>query len=262
MRIVARSVLAEAGIEGEICRDLPALTQAIAAGAGVALVTDEAIRHGDLQPLAAWIEDQPPWSDFPFVLLTIRGGGTERNPAAQRLAGVLGNVTFLERPFHPMTLISTVSTALRGRRRQYEARARLEEVREGEERLRLALRAGRLGSWELDLTTLALTASERCKANFGRPAQAVLSYADLVESVHPADRSRMQAAVADFCFDRQGLRHRTPGGVAGRHDPLGRDQGARGVRQQRPSAPDGRGIVGHHRPEGGGGGTRPAERSS
>ena len=44
---------------------------------------------------------------------------------------------------------------------------------------------------------MALTASERCKANFGRPAQAVLSYADLVESVHPADRSRMQAAMAD-----------------------------------------------------------------
>jgi len=195
--IVARSVLAEAGIDGEICRDLQDLTQAIAAGAGAALVTDEAIRNGDLQPLSAWIEDQPPWSDFPFVLLTIRGGGTERNPAAQRLAGVLGNVTFLERPFHPMTLVSTVSTALRGRRRQYEARARLEEVREGEERLRLALRAGRLGSWELDLATLALTASERCKANFGRPAQAVLSYADLVESVHPADRSRMLAAVSD-----------------------------------------------------------------
>ena len=90
MRTVARSVLAEAGIEGEICRDLPALTQAIAAGAGAALVTEEAIRHGDLQPLAAWIEDQPPWSDFPFVLLTIRGGGTERNPAAQRLGGGAG----------------------------------------------------------------------------------------------------------------------------------------------------------------------------
>jgi PAS domain S-box-containing protein len=194
--IVARSVLAEAGIEGEICRDLKDLTQAIAAGAGAALVTDEAIRHGDLQPLSAWLEEQPPWSDFPFVLLTIRGGGTDRNPAAQRLAGLLGNVTFLERPFHPMTLVSTVSTALRGRRRQYEARARIEEVREGEDRLRLALKAGRLGSWELDLTTLMLTASERCKANFGRPAQAVLSYADLVESVHPADRSRMRAAVS------------------------------------------------------------------
>jgi DNA-binding NtrC family response regulator len=175
---VAQSILAEAGIEGEICRDLPALTRAIAAGAGAAVVTDEAIRHGDLQALAAWIDEQPPWSDFPFVLLTVRGGGTERNPSAQRAAGLLGNVTFLERPFHPMTLISTVSTALRGRRRQYEASARLEEVREGEERLRLALQAGRLGSWEIDLDTMALTLSERCRTNFGMIAQAPLSYAE------------------------------------------------------------------------------------
>lgn len=192
---VAQSILAEAGIDGEICLDLRRLTQAIAAGAGAALVTEEAIRHGDLQALAAWIDGQPPWSDFPFVLLTVRGGGTERNPAAQRLAGLLGNVTFLERPFHPMTLISTVATALRGRRRQYEARARLEEVREGEERLRLALQAGRLGSWELDLDTMTLTSSERCKANFGMAAQATLSYAEMLEMVHPADRAHIRQAM-------------------------------------------------------------------
>jgi two-component sensor histidine kinase len=38
-------------------------------------------------------------------------------------------VTFLERPFHPTTLVSVVQTALRGRRRQYEARERLETLR-------------------------------------------------------------------------------------------------------------------------------------
>ena len=76
-------------------------------------------------PLNAWLEAQPEWSDFPFILLTRRGGGIERNPAAARLLGTLGNVTFLERPFHPTTLISLAQSALRGRRRQYEARARL-----------------------------------------------------------------------------------------------------------------------------------------
>ena len=35
---------------------------------------------------------------------------------------------FLERPFHPTTLASVVRTAIRGRRRQYEARARLAEL--------------------------------------------------------------------------------------------------------------------------------------
>ncbi|WP_380872335.1 histidine kinase [Sphingomonas sp. DBB INV C78] len=54
----------------------------------------------------------------------------ERNPAAGRYLHALGNVTFLERPFHPTTLISLAQSALRGRRRQYEARARLDQLRE------------------------------------------------------------------------------------------------------------------------------------
>jgi signal transduction histidine kinase/CheY-like chemotaxis protein len=62
------------------------------------------------------------------VLLTQRGGGLERNPEAGRFLDILGNVTFLERPFHPTTFISLAQSALRGRRRQYEARARLEEL--------------------------------------------------------------------------------------------------------------------------------------
>ena len=44
----------------------------------------------------------------------------------------LGNVAFLERPFHPTTLVSVVRTAIRARRRQYEARSRLNELRESE----------------------------------------------------------------------------------------------------------------------------------
>ncbi len=58
-------------------------------------------------------------------LLTHRGGGLERNPAAARHLEMLGNVTFLERPFHPTTLISLARSALRARRRQYEARSGL-----------------------------------------------------------------------------------------------------------------------------------------
>ena len=83
-------------------------------------------------------QSQPPWSDFPFVLLTERGGGLERNPTAARQTQALGNVVFLERPFHPTTLISVVRTALRGRLRQYEARARLEALSESESHARSA----------------------------------------------------------------------------------------------------------------------------
>ena len=136
---IAADILRSAGIAAEVCPDMPALVREIAQGAGFALVTDESFRTADLKGLSCWLSDQPPWSDFAFVLLTLRGGGIERNPALARLSDVLGNVIFLERPFHPSTLVSVARSALRGRRRQYEARARLEDLHRSEERLRSAL---------------------------------------------------------------------------------------------------------------------------
>jgi signal transduction histidine kinase/ActR/RegA family two-component response regulator len=126
--LVAQAMLEEAGLRGAIAQSIPALVTLLSEGAGFALVTEEALAGADLRELADWIGDQPEWSDFPFVLLTQRGGGLERNPAATRYLHVLGNVTFLERPFHPTTLISLGRSAVRGRRRQYEARARMEEL--------------------------------------------------------------------------------------------------------------------------------------
>ena len=133
---VAASVLAEAGLRTQICADLPALLSGIDNGAGFALVTEEALHNRDLHPLVGWLQNQPKCSDFPFILLIRRGGGLERNPSAARYLEVLGNVNFLERPFHPTTLISLARSALRGRRRQYDARARLEELHRGAEKYR------------------------------------------------------------------------------------------------------------------------------
>ncbi|MET3665023.1 response regulator [Caulobacter sp. 1776] len=129
---IAAAVLREAEVAVTICKDLEALHLEIHDGAGLAIVVDEALRNADLAPLARWIQGQPSWSDFPFLVLTQRGGSVERNPVAKRLSATLGNVSFLERPFHPTTLVSAVRTALRGRSRQYEARERLEEIRRGE----------------------------------------------------------------------------------------------------------------------------------
>jgi len=125
---VARGMLGEAGLHGEVVEDVTQLVALLKAGAGFAVVTEEALAGSDLHALSDWLDAQPEWSDFPFVLLTRRGGGLERNPEAGRFLDVLGNVTFLERPFHPTTFVSLAQSALRGRRRQYEARARLEEL--------------------------------------------------------------------------------------------------------------------------------------
>ena len=126
--IVARAMLQEAGLLAVIVSGASQLVHELLAGAGFALLTEESLVGADLTKLADWLKGQPEWSDFPFVLLTQRGGGLERNPSARRYLEVLGNVTFLERPFHPTTLISLAQSALRGRRRQYEARARLEQL--------------------------------------------------------------------------------------------------------------------------------------
>ena len=126
--LVAGAMLEEAGLNCTVVRDVPQLVDELRAGAGFVLVTEEAIAGADLKLLSTWLVAQPEWSDLPFVLLTLRGGGLERNPSARRYLEVLGNVTFLERPFHPTTLISLAQSALRGRRRQYDARTRLEEL--------------------------------------------------------------------------------------------------------------------------------------
>ncbi|MEJ5976677.1 response regulator [Novosphingobium sp. PS1R-30] len=193
---VAAELLRESGIEAIIAPSVSALAAELSAGAGFAVVTEEALRLADLRDLVGFISGQEEWSDLPFIVLTARGGGLERNPAASRLLDLLGNVTFLERPFHPTTLLSLAQSALRARRRQYEARRRLETIREGEERLRLALAAGGLGAWELDISVGELDASDECKAHFGRRKGDPFTYADLLLSVHPDDRAYMQASVA------------------------------------------------------------------
>jgi signal transduction histidine kinase len=135
---VAASILRDSGLIAEICADLQMLTEKITEGAGLAVLTDAVIRHADVRSLAAWVGSQPSWSDFPFILLTERGTGLERNPAASREMSTLGNLVFLERPFHPTTFVSVVRTALRGRLRQYEARAHLEALHASEAQARSA----------------------------------------------------------------------------------------------------------------------------
>jgi signal transduction histidine kinase len=126
--VVAKGLLRDANLQSYICLDVEELLQEVRAGADCAIVTEEALRNSDLRSLAAWVAAQPAWSDFPFIVLTEHGGGIERNPAAANLMQILGNVTFLERPFHPTTLISVAQAGLRSRIKQHECRRLNEEL--------------------------------------------------------------------------------------------------------------------------------------
>jgi len=188
---IAMRILDEAGYPATIARDVPELVRELGAGAGLAIIADEALRNTDMTPLLELLGRQPPWSDLPIVLLT---HGPDHNPSA-RMGNLLGNVTFLERPFHPVTLVSLVMTAVRGRRRQYEARARMEDLHESEGRLQNALKAGRLGSWVLEAEYLKLTCSDITKSHYGRDEQNTFGYDDWLAAVYFEDQPRMQSAL-------------------------------------------------------------------
>jgi PAS domain S-box-containing protein len=145
--VIAAGVFGEARIDSFACFTVEALVAELGVGAGFVLVTEEALLGSDIRSLSAWINAQPEWSDLPFVLLTHRGGGLERNPDAGRFLDTLGNVTFLERPFHPTTLVSLAQSALRGRRRQYDARGRLDELQESEDHFRHTVELNSQVAW-------------------------------------------------------------------------------------------------------------------
>jgi two-component sensor histidine kinase/PAS domain-containing protein len=91
------------------------------------------------------------------------------------------------------------------RKHEREREEVLAHMAESEARLRLALNAGHLGSWELIPSTGAFTTSAICRANFGRGPDEPFSYADLIASIHPDDRVMQAEAVAQALATRTDL---------------------------------------------------------
>jgi signal transduction histidine kinase/ActR/RegA family two-component response regulator len=130
---VMAQVLTREGHDCHVCADVDALAGELETGAGVALITEESLL-ADRSRLADWLAAQPAWSDFPFILLATKRAG-RRPRDAQIVLEQMGNVVVLERPIHGETLVSAVTSALRGRRRQYEARRLLDDLTSAEDRL-------------------------------------------------------------------------------------------------------------------------------
>src|ERR671926_272087 len=86
---VAATILGEVGLVSTVCPDLDALVSGLDQAGGV-IATEEALLHSDRRALADWIHRQPPWSDFPFVLLTSRGGSVDAGLTELFLTELLG----------------------------------------------------------------------------------------------------------------------------------------------------------------------------
>ncbi|WP_230550507.1 hybrid sensor histidine kinase/response regulator [Reyranella aquatilis] len=166
---VACALIRQTGVECVPCSSLSAVVDVLDDDVAFLLITEEAIRGADLRPLSDWLGKQPPWSDMPFLLVTDHGGGPERNPIASRWLETLGNVSFIERPFHPTTLLSVARAAVKGRRRQHDTRRLLANLWESDQRLRTALHAGRLAAWEFDFPSSRLTVAAEGKTILGLP---------------------------------------------------------------------------------------------
>lgn len=66
-------------------------------------------------------------------------------------------------------------------------------LRESEERLRLALGAGGMGAWEVNLATGEVNASALCRATLGVGEQDRLALAEVTRMIHPDDRARVRS---------------------------------------------------------------------
>ena len=120
-----------------------------------------------------FLDAQPVWSDLPLVLINGVGRGERsgRSTAHTEILQALGphrNVTLLERPLRPLTLITVMQSALRARRRQYEVRELLAQLQEANAHLE-----GRVSERTSEVRRLAtqLTLAEGRERN--RVAQAL-----------------------------------------------------------------------------------------
>mgnify|MGYP001627158193 CR=1 FL=1 len=131
---VMRAALEREGFSCDLLPDFDTLALRIRAGAGAALVTEEALHQVDLRALGTYLAEQESWSDFPFVVLVSKRVSHDSLPARNALSE-LGNVILLERPLNARTLHSAMGSVMRGRRRQYQARDVLADRTRTAERL-------------------------------------------------------------------------------------------------------------------------------
>lgn len=125
----------------KICADITEACREIRIGAGAAILSEEAFTAtppsgSAMAQLLQQLKDQPSWSDFPLILLTVSGRVTVESERLRELRRPLGNVLLLERPIRPETLLSTLEIALRGRERQYQIRNQMQQYALAQEALR------------------------------------------------------------------------------------------------------------------------------
>jgi signal transduction histidine kinase len=132
--VLADRVLSKAGFTTTNCHDFDDLCMKLQEGAGAAIIAEEALPKIHLDKLLETLDQQPPWSALPLIILTQKHKPTATTLRTLVPVNALRNASFLERPVRVMTLISTVQAALAARRQQYEVQHLLEQLEESVDR--------------------------------------------------------------------------------------------------------------------------------
>ncbi|MFI0848865.1 sensor histidine kinase [Mesorhizobium sp. IMUNJ 23232] len=131
---IASAILATGNIRARICGTLEE-TLPLLEDAHCLVVTEEALTSADRNEFASWLDNQPAWSDFPIVLLVMRGKEVDK-----RLTFLDRYLIVLERPFLASSLTNSVRSAVRARDRQLEVKSYIEQKQEVADRQRLLIR--------------------------------------------------------------------------------------------------------------------------
>ena len=125
---LAARVLAQSGIDSRACEDVAELCREIDGGAGVALVTTEALPRSAVAAIVVALSRQPSWSELPVLVFAAPG----LDGAVPSLGPIeaLAHITLLDRPVRVKSLISATRSALLARRRQYQLRNLMDELEE------------------------------------------------------------------------------------------------------------------------------------
>ena len=113
--------LTAAGLNCRSCSDIDDLCVKIDDGVGAVVATEEALPADRLHVLVKKLNEQPPWSEIPLVILSA-APSLEQKARSFDMFARRTNVTLVDRPVRIKSLISAAQSALRSRQRQYDVR--------------------------------------------------------------------------------------------------------------------------------------------
>ncbi len=128
-----RRVLESATVQCVVAPTVSGLCEEISRGAGAALISERGFLGGAGSELVEFLGGQPPWSDFPLVVIA-----DDADCEDDRFRETL-NTTWIDRPIKVRSLLSVLRAAVRSRQHQYAVRDHLESnSRTESDRARLA----------------------------------------------------------------------------------------------------------------------------